>query len=173
MGAWIEPGRNSVIIGRELHVHNARPGNLPYPMRAIRTKDHLYIRNFKPERWPMAEPYAAAKLTERDALYEKGLATAPAYRDIDGSLTKAWMMSRREETGDKELFHLTMQPRPGEELYELKNDPDQLVNLTADSRYVSVIATLRGRVDKVMNVTGDPRIKDAFDRLPWVDSTKP
>jgi hypothetical protein len=23
------------------------------------------------------------------------------------------------------------------------------------------------------SATGDPRIKDAFDRLPWVDPTKP
>ncbi len=170
---WIDPGRNSVIIGRELHFHNARPGNVPYPMRAIRTKDHLYIRNFKPERWPMGDPYDAAKLTEREALYKMGLATKPAYRDLDGSLTKAWMMSRREEPGDTELFHQTMHPRPSQELYDLKNDPDQLVNLAANPEHATVLTTLRGRVDKVMNATSDPRMKDAFDRLPWVDSTKP
>jgi N-sulfoglucosamine sulfohydrolase len=170
---WIDPKRNSVIIGRELHFHNARPGNVPYPMRAVRTKDHLYIRNFKPERWPMGNPYDAAELTEPNALYEMGLATTPAYRDLDGSLTKAWMMSQREEPRGKELFHLTMHPRPREELYDLKKDPDQLVNLAVKPEYVSVLTTLRGRVDKVMNATGDPRIKDAFDRLPWVDSTKP
>lgn len=170
---WIDPGRDSVIIGRELHFHNARPGNLPYPMRAIRTKDHLYIRNFKPGRWPMGDPYDAANLKEPDALYKMGLSTAPAYRDLDGSLTKAWMMSRREQPGDKELFHLTMHPRPGEELYDLKKDPDQLVNLAADPEYVSILTSLRGRINKVMTATGDPRIKDDFDRLPWVDSTKP
>jgi len=170
---WIDPERDSVIIGRELHFHNARPGNLPYPMRAIRTKDHLYIRNFKPERWPMGAPYDAAKLTEREALYKMGLQTTPAYRDLDGSLTKAWMMSLCEEPGDKELFQLTMHPRPGEELYDLKKDPDQLVNLAADPEYASVLITLSGRIDKIMNDTGDPRMKDAFDQLPWVDSTKP
>lgn len=169
---WIDPKRDSVVIGRELHFHNARPGNVPYPMRAIRTKGHLYIRNFKPERWPMGDPYDAAKLTERDPLYKMGLSTTPAYRDLDGSLTKAWMMSQREEPGDKELFRLTMHPRPREEIYDLKKDPDQLVNLAADPEYASVLATLSARVDKVMNASGDPRIKDAFDRLPWVDSTK-
>ena len=95
---WIDPQRDSVVIGRELHFHNARPGNVPrYLIRAVRTKDHLYIRNFKPERWPMGDPYDAAELTESDALYKMGLSTTPAYRDLDGSLTKAWMMSRREE----------------------------------------------------------------------------
>jgi len=170
---WIDPGRDSVVIGRELHFHNARPGNVPYPMRAIRTKGNLYIRNFKPERWPMGNPCDAATLTEPDALYRMGLSTTPAYRDLDGSLTKAWMMSQREEPGNKELFRLTMHPRPREELYDLKNDPDQLVNLAAVPEYASVLASLRARVDHVMNATGDPRMKDAFDRLPWVDSTKP
>ena len=65
-----------------------------------------------------------------------------------------------------------MHPRPREEIYDLKKDPDQLVNLAADPEYASVLATLSARVDKVMNASGDPRIKDAFDRLPWVDSTK-
>lgn len=83
---WIDPRRDSVVIGRELHFYNARPGNVPYPMRAIRTKNHLYIRNFKPERWPMGAPYDAAELTERDALYKMGLQTTPAYRDLDESL---------------------------------------------------------------------------------------
>ncbi len=169
---WIDSNRDSLVIGRELHFHNARPGNLPYPMRAIRTKDHLYIRNLKPERWPMGDPYDAAKLTERNALYKIGLSTTPTYRDLDGSLTKAWMMSQREEPGDNELFRLTMHPRPREELYDLKKDPDELVDLAAGPEHASVLATLRARVDKVMNATGDPRIKDAFDRLPWVDSTK-
>jgi len=170
---WIEPKRDSVVIGRELHFHNARRGNVPYPMRAVRTKDHLYIRNFKPDRWPMGDPYDATKLTERDALYQMGLSTTPAYRDLDGSLTKAWMMAQREEPGDKELFRLTMYPRPREELYDLKTDPDQLFNLADDPGHASVLATLRARVDRVMNATGDPRTKDAFDRLPWVDPTKP
>ena len=82
------------------------------------------------------------------------------------------MMSQREEPGDNERFRLTMHPRPREEFYDLKKDPDQLVNLAADPQYASVLSTLRTRVDKVMNATSDPRIKDAFDRLPWVDSTK-
>ena len=170
---WINPKRDSVIIGRELHFHNSRPGNVPYPMRAVRTKDYLYIQNLKPERWPMGDPYDAAELSEPDTLYQMGLSTSPAYRDLDGSLTNAWMMSRREKPGDKELFLLTMHPRPGEELYDLRKDPDQLVNRAADPEFDTVLVILRGQVDQVMNTTGDPRLNDAFDRLPWVDSTKP
>ena len=170
---WIDRNWDSVIIGRELHFHNSRPGNMPYPMRAVRTKDYLYIRNFKPKRWPMGNPYDSAKLNMPDDLYKMGLSTKPAYRDLDGSLTKAWMMSRREEPFDKELFRLTMHPRSGEELYDIVNDPDQLVNLATEPKFSSVVTSLRARVKQVMNKSNDPRIKDAFDRLPWVDSTKP
>jgi uncharacterized sulfatase len=170
---WVDAKRDSVIIGRERHYYNARPGNLPYPMRAVRTRGHLYIKNFKPERWPMGNPYDAAELTDSNALYEMGLSTAPAYRDLDGSLTKAWMMSQRGSPHNKELFSLTMDPRPSEELYDLKNDPDQLVNLAGDSQQDASLNALRGRVGKVMNDTNDPRLTDAFDKLPWVDSTKP
>ena len=121
----------------------------------------------------MGNPYDAAELTSSEALYEMGLSTVPAYRDLDGSLTKAWMMSQRGSSHNKELFSLTMDPRPSEELYDLRNDPDQLVNLATDSQHVSILNALRGRVEKVMNNTNDPRLTDAFDQLPWVDATKP
>jgi uncharacterized sulfatase len=50
-----KPIRNFVLTGRERHTH-ARPDNLGYPSRAIRTKNFLYIMNLKPERWPMGNP---------------------------------------------------------------------------------------------------------------------
>ena len=43
----------------------ARSGGLPYPSRAIRTKNYLYIRNFEPERWPIGDP-AGCENTESD-----------------------------------------------------------------------------------------------------------
>ena len=81
---WVDPQRNTVIIGRELHFHSARDGNLPYPMRGIRTPEYLYIRNFKPDRWPMGAPY---NLDNTDAGEYKRLEDAP-FRDLDASLTK-------------------------------------------------------------------------------------
>ena len=52
----VDPERTFVVTGRERHVGTAREENLPYPQRAIRTKDFLYIRNFAPDRWPMGDP---------------------------------------------------------------------------------------------------------------------
>ena len=53
----VDESRDAVVVGRERHVHSARPGYLPYPQRAIRTKDHQFIINFKPDRWPLGDPY--------------------------------------------------------------------------------------------------------------------
>ena len=52
---------------------------MPYPMRAIRTADYLYIRNFKPDRWPCGDPYS-----------DKGPSGDPAPQ---GSDTVAWLVA--------------------------------------------------------------------------------
>ncbi|MEM8955640.1 MAG: sulfatase [Verrucomicrobiota bacterium] len=167
---WIDEERDYVVLGRERHVPEARTDNLPYPMRAIRTKDYLYIRNFKPDRWPMGNPYTAANITNPDELYAMGIETRPAYPDLDGSLTKAYMMSQRDQPGtDAERFALTMNHRPSEELYHIKKDPDHLENLADDPELAPVLEKFRSQVDKIMQDTDDPRLNDAFDRAPWID----
>ena len=44
----VDATRDWSVSGRERHVGIAREGNLPYPMRSLRTPDFLYIRNFAP-----------------------------------------------------------------------------------------------------------------------------
>lgn len=165
---WIDPTRDSVIIGRERHFHTARDGNVPYPMRAIRTKHKLYIRNFKPDRWPMGNPYEAAEVSDPDELYMMGLKTEPAYKDLDGSLTKAFMMSRLD-AGDEDArkWAMTMHRRPPEELYDLRSDPHQLNNLADAPEQADTLKALRRRLDTLMNATKDPRLEDRFDYRPW------
>ena len=65
---WIDPQHNSVIIGRELHFHNARPATcrIRCVLSARRTICTYGISSQK--RWPMGDPYDAAELTESDAL---------------------------------------------------------------------------------------------------------
>src|SRR5262249_2574460 len=50
-----QPGRDKVFLERERHA-NVRRGDLSYPVRAVRTKDFLYVRNFRPDRWPAGDP---------------------------------------------------------------------------------------------------------------------
>jgi N-sulfoglucosamine sulfohydrolase len=165
---WIDPLRKEVVIGRELHFHDARVGNVPYPMRAIRNPKHLYIRNFKPGRWPMGNPYEAAEIVSPGELYDLGRNTVPAYRDLDGSLTKAYLMSQRDDDQEGRFLALTLNRRPSEELYLIGQDPDQLKNLADDPVHRPALERLRSRIDAVMTQSQDPRLTDAFDRAPWV-----
>ena len=166
---WIDPQRDHVIVGRELHVHSAREGNLPYPMRAIRTPDFLYIRNFKPDRWPMGDPRYLSGENEPtyEQLHKNTLATMS---DLDASLTKAWLVTHRDNPDVQVLFDLTMSLRPGEELYDLRRDPHQLKNLADDESYAATKTDLSKQLMTVLRATDDPRLKDAFDRLPYVES---
>ena len=45
--------------------------------------------------------------------------------------------------------------RPPEELYDIQQDPYELTNLAADSRYISVKQQLRRKLDQWMEQQGD------------------
>jgi arylsulfatase A-like enzyme len=70
-------------------------------------------------------------------------------------------------------FELTLGKRPVEELYDIKNDPDQLHNLAEEPSKASVLKHMRQQIDTVMLATSDPRLTDSFDYLPYSDPTKP
>ncbi|HSH94536.1 MAG TPA: sulfatase, partial [Roseimicrobium sp.] len=95
-GGQVEPDRDWVITGRERHVGAAREGNLPYPMRALRTPDFVYIRNFEADRWPMGSPkdVSLTNTPAFDALQDN---TYTAFADMDASPTKAWLVTHRNE----------------------------------------------------------------------------
>lgn len=61
----LDPNRDAVFLGRERHVENARADFTPYPQRAIRTDEFLYIINFRPDRWPLGDPYGLMDSTPR------------------------------------------------------------------------------------------------------------
>jgi arylsulfatase A-like enzyme len=146
----IDPSRDYVVVGRERHVANAREGNMPYPARAVHTKDFIYIRNFKPDRWPMGDP-------------DLGL------KDCDGSPTKSWILDNIEGSNGK-FYEMGFGKRPAEELYDQRNDPDQMNNLAGNPDYKKVQNKLAKQLNKVQKRTEDPRLTDAFDRLPYTDS---
>ena len=47
--------RTRAYMGRERH-DLGREGDLGYPARCIRTPQHLFVRNFEPDRWPAGNP---------------------------------------------------------------------------------------------------------------------
>ncbi|PHR95341.1 MAG: sulfatase, partial [Blastopirellula sp.] len=146
---WIDSERNSVVVGRELHFHSAREGNLPYPMRAVRTPGYLYIRNFKPQRWPMGDPRGLTG-ANRPTYEQLHKSTAVTMSDLDASLTKAWLFTHRDEPDVRPLFDLTLNLRPSEELYDLRNDPDQLNNIAGEAAHAKIKAELSSHLMSVL-----------------------
>jgi len=150
-----DSGRDRVFLERERHAH-VRRGNLSYPVRAVRTADFLYIRNLRPDRWPAGDP---------EAVFSVG-----PFGDIDGGPTKDVLMSRRADPAIRRFFELAMGKRPAEELYDLRADPGQIVNVADQPRFADARRALRESLDRWMRETGDPRATtddDRWDRYPY------
>jgi arylsulfatase A-like enzyme len=148
-------GRKTVFVERERHA-NVRKGNLGYPARAVRTKEFLYIRNFRPERWPAGDP-------------ELQFSVGP-FGDCDESPTKQFILDRRAETGLAEFFRLCFEKRPAEELFDLRKDPDQMRNVAADRAYAGARREMRALLDRWMRETADPRATtddNRWDKYPY------
>ena len=146
--------RDTVITGRELHVRDAREGDLPYPMRALRDRHCLYVRNFKPDRWPVSPPPLDAE----------------SQRDIDRGPTRTFYAARSGDNTFANFMDLAIGKRPVEELYDLSADPDQLRNLAADPRHAATREKMAAELLRALRETGDPRVVgngDAFDMPPY------
>lgn len=168
----VDPLRDSVITGRERHVAKARSDWMPYPQRAIRTKNFLYIRNFKPERWPMGTGPGygapAAAMPPFEVLREN---TFAAFGDLDASPSKAWIALNCEQDPKlRRYFDFAFALRPEEELFDLQTDSYQIYNVAAEERYAAVKAELSDRLMTVLRETGDPRVTGdgtTFDQPPF------
>ena len=153
---WIEESRDHVLTGKERHAW-VRKNGLGYPMRAIRTNDFLYIRNFKPERWPAGDPDG----------FEQFDPSTP-FGDIDHSPTKQYMMDHQNDF--QEQFALSFGKRPEEELYDLRADPDQVHNVAREPNYQEIKKQLDNKLINELVRTGDPRVLgngDLFDKMPY------
>jgi len=163
----VDRTRNYVITGRERHVAKARDGNLPYPQRAIRTREYLYIINFKPDRWPMGNPAEDEDQMGYEKLSNNTFAT---YGDYDASPTKAWIIQHKDQEDYKIYYNYAFAKRPGEELYLMKNDPYQINNVAAIPKYNKVREELRRQLLSELRRTGDPRVigdGSTFDKAPY------
>ena len=167
----VDPTRDWVITGRERHVAAARENNLPFPMRALRTPDYVYIRNFTPDRWPMGSPagVTATETPEEDAL-EKN--TYTAFADMDASPTKAWVITHRNEAQWQKYFDMAFGKRPAEELYDVRKDPDMVNNLAGNTDFSKVREKLSAQLMKELTRAQDPRVVEnppRFEQPPFTD----
>jgi N-sulfoglucosamine sulfohydrolase len=150
-----QAGRDRVFLERERHAH-VRQGNLGYPVRAIRTADYLYVRNFRPERWPAGDP--------------KLVFSVGPFGDIDDGPTKSLVVARWDDPAIARYFQLATAKRPAEELYDLRADPHQLENVAGRPAHAEAQRRLRQQLDDWLRSTGDPRATmddDRWDRFPY------
>ena len=170
----VDPLRDSVIVGRERHVAAARTNHLPYPQRAIRTKNFLYIRNFEPDRWPMGTAPGFGKPEgSLGEFHQLANNTFVAFGDLDASPTKAWICTHRNDPEIDRFFQIAFGRRPAEELYDLRTDPHQTKNVAGQQRYATDRQRLSNRLMKTLKETGDPRVTGdgtTFEKPPFTGS---
>ena len=129
---WVE-NRAEMLVGKERH-DLGRPNNMGYPVRALRTKDFLYVHNFHPERWPAGNP-------ETD------------FGNCDPSPTKELLKSIGGH-----YYDLSFGKRQADELYDLRRDPSGVNNLANDLFHAGTVESLRARMMALLKQDQDPRV---------------
>ena len=142
----VDASRKAIFGGRERH-SSSRWNNLTYPQRAVRTHDFLYIKNFKPERWPAGDP-------ER---YDDQGNLVPGYHDIDDFMESLVYINREDAEG-KKYFEWAVAKRPLEELFDIKSDPGCLNNLALNPKYQEILIDHRDMLQERLEQTEDPRV---------------
>jgi hypothetical protein len=133
-------------------------------MRAVRTREYLFIRNFAPGRAPAGD--ASVKSWTAD---EIATSYFTEYGDIDPGPAKAFVVTHRNDAEVRPFLLRATGPRPARELYSVARDPYQLENLADRPDMATVIAALERVLIDEMRSTGDPRAfgrGDVFDRYP-------
>lgn len=151
----IEEARDHVVAAFERHTL-CRPENATYPMRSLRTRDFLYIRNFEPDRWPTGGPDFVSNINQ-------------PHGDVDGSPTKSFLLDHANRKTYASYHDLCFAKRPAEELYEVRNDPDNVRNLAGKESTIAILARHRDRLETILRGEGDPRIEnlDPWQSYPW------
>lgn len=155
------PASDYILFGKERHVPaQSAPDMGGYPCRGIRTRNSLYIRNFRPDRWPNGTPF-----------YTQAAIPGCWCADTDNGPTKTFIIENANL--DKEHarhFELSFGMRPAEELYDLSLDPEQLKNRAYDPGFREMRDQLAATLMDDLERTGDPRVAGkgyVFDDYPY------
>ena len=135
----VDKNRSYTLLGKERHDIGRVEGeliNIGYPARAIRTDAYLYIKNFKPERWPVGDP-------------EYG------YMNMDDGPSKKHILTLGE---DSKYYKLNFDKRSEEELYDMSKDPDCVRNLAYNTEFKVIKNKLEEKMAEKLTAQGDPRI---------------
>ncbi|TNF33060.1 MAG: hypothetical protein EP312_10295 [Gammaproteobacteria bacterium] len=133
--------REFVLIGFERHAANARPDSSTYPMRGLISDDWLYIRNYKPERWPQGSPDTFRDTFMVHLQTYKGENIEPYYTSL-------------------------LSKRPERELYRWGDPPGVMHNKAADDNMTDIATALDSQLESALRVAHDPGLeaRDYFRR---------
>jgi N-sulfoglucosamine sulfohydrolase len=146
----IDPARTFALTGMEKHVYWC-------PSRALRTRGFLYIRNFDPEKWPTGE--VAGHHPKYDFASQPWPTESGAFSfNIDPSPTKQFIRLHRTDANTKKFANLAFLRHPSEELYDLRNDPDQLNNVATDSAHLEIRQGLSRQLEAELIKSADPQV---------------
>jgi len=149
-GKPVQKDTDYLLFGMERHVY-------PNPSRAIRTADHLYIRNYAPESWPTGKPRGTEALFDFSKTPWPTVKGAFSY-NVDPGPTKQWMRLN-ECVQNQQAFG----KREAEELYDVRRDSFQLTNLVSTSvaylpeSVTKVRKELAKKLTAQLRASGDPR----------------
>jgi N-sulfoglucosamine sulfohydrolase len=159
----VDRSRDHVVFGRERHTPaQEAPNSGGYPMRGLRTRDWLYIRNSAPDRWPAGTPD-----------YRRAFMTDAWLGDCDNGPSKEYLWQARNIPEVAPFYARAFGKRLAEELYDLRGDAEQLENVAADPRHSEVRASLAAQLTDELKAGEDPRVLgggDAFDQYPYYGS---
>jgi len=134
----IEKDRQAVLLGMERHCYSN-------PCRALRTADFLYIRNCAPKKWPTGQGKWPSE--DRDFSF-----------NIDPSPSKKFLVKHRDKATVQPFYQLAFGVRPDEELYDLKKDPGQVLNVAYKLEYAEAKRRLAWILLDELKASDDPRV---------------
>lgn len=133
-----EDFRDYVLIGKERH-DVGRPNDYGYPIRGIVKDGWMYLRNYKPDLWPAANPECG-------------------YSTVDGSPTKTEILKSRHNPETKFYWDWSFGKRPAEELFLLADDPYCINNLALAEKHHSAKNGLINIMEEELKRQSDPRM---------------
>lgn len=173
----VDPKRRQIYAARERH-SSSRYHSLSYPQRCARTSQYLYIRNFKPERWPAGpdQKYAQVAWSQQGRIVKSRLGPAHgAYHDIDACPTLTYLIKEQANPKIKYFLDLAVAKRPAEELFDITKDPGCLKNLAMQKEYETVRKELNQNLMAYLKKTGDARVNgdgDIWETYPRVSGLR-
>ena len=155
--------RPFILTGKERHVPSQEAPDMGgFPMRSIRDNDFLYIRNYEPDRWPNGTPE-----------WKKASVPNTWFGDTDNGPTKTYILDNKDKDDKHRMaYELCFAKRPADELFDLKNDPEQINNISDDPKYADDLKRYSEKLTSQLVDAKDPRHVESlsydFDGQPYL-----